>query len=855
MAELLQCVEHELSGQEMRRARLFCMLVLVVVVATAPGPGAAWTPPAGSPLANHEHPRILITAQTLPAIKEKIGSGGLWHSDFKTWVQWADDKYGSVLSTSHADRPFLAADYAFLWLTYPVSGVTYGHTRAEYGSLARTLLLNLPTLDAQVGNIGAYATAIAYDWANPILSSADKAAIVTFLKTVDAWSFTRPEANPFNSQVTQARAQKILSGIAVAFDGVDDAWAQASLDRYPEYYSERTGVTRSESDLGGEDGTTGQGPTYGFAYTTPPLLITEEAWRTANGISPIAHYGGREKSFIRRLPQHFAYMILPWATAASGLPNGRRYMLWKGEYSSADAPTYEVAYQSWLTGLVGLLKDVDPQMAGLAQWLVDNRAGEMTGGDPYYTRYWAFWKFILGNRVAPSSPAALGLPISKQFKDGKFVFRTGWDNLHDSYVTFTANEWLRSAYGMSPNYPGGFTIDRKGPQVIRQGGFSGHDWGSVGAGPSNVLLFVDRSISQPTGSYDDQGGQRFIPGPIRGSIDFVPNGPNDLRDGVRFLAANGGAARDVDYVLADVTRAYNSTRYKDDYNPARVSSVVRQLVYFRPQTPGVDPDLVVVFDRATTTDLKFEKRWLFHTSGEPIVNGSETAGQPVRNGSGAGKWSYASATRVTSTNTVNGSNGRTFLTPLLPANRTIVKVGGPNAQGQSWQTDSHEFESPYGIITPRYGVPSAETEQYIGRYRVEIIPSLPSLRDVFLNVVEVTDANVASPTEATALSGSLVAVRVGKRIAAFGRISESVVSGDFTVDRAGTYRIHMSDLAPLTEHAFTVAGVDTTVTTTAAGTLYLERTVSAGTVVAVRRTGPLPPPPATPTNVRVVPVP
>jgi hypothetical protein len=828
--------------------------VLGLVVSQSPTARAAWTPNPGSALANHEHPRILVTNQSLPAVKAKLGSGGVWHDDFKTWVAWADGKYSTATSAAHADLPYLAADYAFLWLTHPVAGVTYGHSRSDYGSLARTILMALPTITNQIGNYEWYGMPLAYDWVHPLLSSSDKATLVAFMKTVDQYSFVNPGLNPFNSQVTVARAQKTLSGLAVAFDGVDDSWASASLDRYQEYYSDQSGVTRSESDLGGDDGTAGQGASYGLSYTAPHTIITEEGWRVANGISLASHYGGGDKTFLRRLPHYLAYLILPFATPANGLPENRRFLLWKTEYFSANSPVADATYQAWLLALVGLMKDVDPQSAALSQWLLDNRAGELTGGDPYYTKKWAFWKFIMGDRVTAQSPDSLGLPLSKQFKDGKFVFRTGWTSQNDTYVTYTANEWMRSAYGMSPNYPGGFTIDRKGPQVIRQGGYSGHDWGSLSAGPSNILLFVDSTLALPSSNYDDEGGQRAIPGNMRGSIDFVQNGLNDLRDKVRYLGADSPSGRDVDYVLTDVTRAYNSTRIKDDYNPARVSEVVRQLVYFRPATPGSGSDYVVVFDRATTTDVKYEKRWLFHTSGEPIVNGTVTPGEPVRNGTGEGKWTYTAATLVTATNTVNGSNGRSFLTPLLPTGRRIVKVGGPNGQGQSWQTDSHEFESPFGVIYPRYGVPNADQEQHIGRYRVEIIPTVLALKDVFMNVVEVTDANVPTPMAAVALSGNeLVAARVANRIAAFARNTDSLTTGDFTIDQAGTYRIHLADLSPATQYQITVAGSPVTLTTSVAGTLYVERTVSAGASVVVQRTGPLPQPPSAPSNVRIVP--
>jgi hypothetical protein len=509
-----------------------------------------------------------------------------------------------------------------------------------------------------------------------------------------------------------------------------------------------------------------------------------------------------------------------------------------------------------MTGLTGVLKAADPVASGLAQWLRNNRMGEIHTGDVYYGRYWALWKFTLGDVVAPVSPSEAAFPVSKAFQDGKWVFRTGWDNPNDSYVTVRANRWMRNGNGMSPNAPGGFTIDRKGPQVTFQGGNDGHEWGSEsGAGPANVLLFVDTSRTGPSGPYDDLGGHRLAPDGTRGSLDWVPGSPYDAREAARFLPASASASRDADYVMVDVTRSYSSTRYRDNYNPARVSEVVRQVVYFRPTNIGVDPDRVVVFDRATTTDTKFEKRWLFHTSAEPLVNGSVTPGIPVRNGSGAGKWTYAGATRVTATNTVNGSNGRVFLTPLLPASRTIVKVGGPNAAGVSWQTDSHEYEDPLGFLNKGNVILEPDKGQYVGQYRVEIIPSTPALTDVFLNVVEVGNASVTAPLPTTVLpSTGLVAARVGDRIAVFNRVSSAVTTGDLTVDISGDYGINIADLYPNRDYEVTISGSVTTKTASAAGTLYLRESLAAGARISLRAIGGTvaSTPPAAPTNLRVV---
>ena len=183
-----------------------------------------------------------------------------------------------------------------------------------------------------------------------------------------------------------------------------------------------------------------------------------------------------------------------------------------------------------------------------------------------------------------------------------------------------------------------------------------------------------------------------------------------------------------------------------------------------------------------------------------------------------------------------------------------MKVGGPNASGRSWQEDSHEYEDAYGV-THKGNVPRNEdTGQYVGQYRIEIIPTTPSLSDVFLTVVEVGNANMAMPSAAMALQSiDLVGARVGNRIAVFNRASGEIGSGEVTVDAAGAFGIHISDLTPNAEYEITVGGSRSIHSASTAGTLYLQQTLMAGTRIALRATGSAAVAPQTaPANVRYV---
>ena len=829
---------------------------LALIAAGGPVASQGWTPTGSSPLALRSHPRLLVTAASLPAVRARMASGGFHNAAAKTWASWLDANYSRAWGPFELPGAIMNYSFAYVLLKDgALPGVSFGHSASEYGNLARTVLFRLVSDNGgRIGDENQEPGIIAYDWLYPLLSTQDRLTLVDWMKYADA---KNDEGTPFTVYAASIRGYRVMSGLAVYGDGIDDQWATTKIGQYGAYYRDPTGVTRSESDLGGNDGSAAEGISYGFSYTMRRTLLPEEAYRTANGISVANHYSGQDTRFFRYQPQHLLYRILPWATPYASLPGGRQYVLEKGHYNKAWGGAAEHEYSLWLSVVAGLYQTIDPNVSQLAAWLLQNRTGPLAENDVYILNDWVFGKFIAGptSTIAPKSPTELGLSPTRYFHEGRFVFRSSWDDLDASYVTMNVNQWHRSPWGRSPLQPGAFQVHRKGPQVINQGGLTGHDWGATGAGPANMLIFPDRTQAASTGDWDDLGGHRryiYVQNNMRGSIDFVQESVADTLDAMRYTLAD--AQNDVDYVYADVTRAYNSTRFKDDYNPARVSEVVRQMVYFRPAQPSTDPVRLVIFDRATTTNTKFEKEWLFHTATEPSVNGTATNGQPVRGGHGDRHVTYTGATRVTATNTLAGSNGRTFLTPLLPESRTIVKIGGPNAAGQSWVADSHEYEGPYGDRHPYGSAWGPEIMQYVGMYRIEVIPTTPALSDVFLNVVEVGDANMSAPTPTALLPGvGLAAARVGNRIAVFNKASAAVNTGSFTVDQAGTFKIHIADLTPLGEYDLMVGGSPARHTATAAGTLYLEYPLTAGAQIQLHATGVAGViPPGPPSNVRLV---
>jgi hypothetical protein len=800
--------------------------------------------PANSPLGRGEHPRIWVTSDNIAEIRARISQGGGLHADALAWRAWLDSNFNRTWTYDQRSEAVL--HYAFAYLMKkdgPLNGLPFQYSATEYAMKAKKHLMDYYADNYIDASAEASASMlVTYDWIHPFFNYSERAYILNALKPIDKIK----DPNVFDADSSSRRFTKLITGISFYGDGVDDAWALSKINAYPALFRELTGVTRSESELGGDDGGAGHGISYHFTPTIPNILIGEEAYRTAFNIPKDAHYGSSDIKVLRTKPQHFSYLILPLAKPDPKQPGGRAYLIeknWKAPAFST-VSSYNIFNNFWLTAIAGIYQYSDPDVASLAQWLLEQRVGLIATGEKAMLSNFIFSKFIMGpsTRPTPKSPAELNLPLSKYFHEGKIIIRNDWNNLDSSYITILLNEWSRNSYGRSPTWPGAFQIHRKGPQVINQGGVGGHDWGSSGGvGSGNMMIFPDRSRDFSI-KYDNLGGHRS--GEAASAADFIQNSVGDTRDELRYSIANLTRGMDVDYVYVDITRAYSSTRYTDRFNPPRISSYTRQIVNFRPQTYAVDSDRMIIFDRATTTDTKYSKEWLFHTAGEPMVNGIQSPG-PARNGSTEGKWTYTGATEVTATNTVAGSNGKTYLTPLFPENRVIIKVGGPNASGFSWKEDSHEYENPYGVHDPYKVVPgTAERDQYVGRYRIEITPATPSLYDSFLNVIEVGDAGFGRSPTSLVEGANFIGARVGDRIAVFSRLEQNLTQGSFTIPIPGTYKVLIADLHKFSQYTITHQGTTQSLTTGGTATLYATITTTQPSVpVSIQATGLSTPPP------------
>lgn len=310
------------------------------------------------------------------------------------------------------------------------------------------------------------------------------------------------------------------------------------------------------------------------------------------------------------------------------------------------------------------------------------------------------------------------LPLARHFDGiGLVVARSDW-SADATYVSFKAgdNFWSHSHLDQ-----GAFTI-YKGGGLALDSGLYGPQYGSdhhmnytYQSIAHNLVTVTDpaddaASDGKTVRKIANDGGQRRI-----GSGWGLASAPIDVSDwqDQRDLYHTGKIQRyhaDRDSVVAvtDVTPAYTNNQSGSgefSHRTRRVERLWRTFIYDRAA------DVVIVRDLVTSTHAEFQKRWLLHTTGQPVIDGSRfsvsLAPDPSRNQAG----------------------GQLSAHVLLPAHARLHAIGGP---GFEFWVDGKNYDEN-GTL----GTVIAQRDQPVepGNWRMEISPPTPQLADEFLVVL------------------------------------------------------------------------------------------------------------------------
>jgi len=343
-----------------------------------------------------------------------------------------------------------------------------------------------------------------------------------------------------------------------------------------------------------------------------------------------------------------------------------------------------------------------------------------------------------------------------------------WGDPEATWISFKAGDVL-AHHGHYDQ--GNFTIYRGSPLAVQSGYYQPGDNDYVGAyrlGYYIQTISANSFLVQAPGEFSNSarengffdevtGGQRVII-PTGVDITSVSDWRRNQHAGAHYEAGDilsfESAPGRFDYVAADITAAYNSTGHADPGNPAKVSSVVRKLIYLR------QPKAVVVVDRVVTTDPKYPARWLLHTPAKPkttverYVTGNSPDDGILETDN---PWLETTFER-----------GRLFHQVLLPMGEPIRKIGGP--------TYRHYVELSSGGTNLAPEGERGSAPPSCGLWRTEVT-GLHAERDhLFVNVLWPRLAEQEAPSRAAVVEmrDPGVAVAVGEWIVVAAREGQFV---------------------------------------------------------------------------------
>jgi hypothetical protein len=858
---------------------LAALLVIATLISSSP-----LARQADSPIARREHPRLLMTGRkvrpdvpTVAEVRDKINAHAGLRSRIAEGIGYVDARFATATQQGGQILRELMGNYAFLSQILsvgPIVGASPQHTAPEYGRRAADMAMALlqvlidggldPPYEQEAA-YPAFLSPLAYDWAWSAFTPAERARFAAYMKASEVTSW-REGSGLFQGSATTMTHYMMLCAAALANEGNrDDAFWQDVLDSFPRrVMPDPTGTIRSWSAHGGfTGGAITEGTSY-MGYTHFGGLQAAESYRTAFGLSKTDFYDRATMTQYWAMPRLMASLVMPYSRPARSWPGGRYRWTLRGNYSHTgpEGQNLENQIAHEFANAAGVLGFLDRQMAGLGMWLQNERTtlnhvtGSGFGAGSSAFSGWMIRAVLSDETIAPLSPADAGVSLSEHFATGPHVYREsltedgGW-----MWVLHTPKWSTGAASGRQPSHMAGHRdIQRKGPQVIMRGNVS-HQGAPSGFTrpqfPPVVRVRRDAaSLRVGGGLADDVGDVRGATigqlARIADSTHFIVNGVADFLGELRTADADLSQGRDVDYVYADLTKAYYwADHVSNEINPKVVNQMVTEMVGFR-GPPGSPLRLIsrdrweIVPDKVGVNEAIFN----INLSTPPsVLGGSIGVPGPVRNGSADCHTTYGAADRIEAVNRVGDYDGSTAVTILSPAQREVIRAGGPSPSGRMYYSEngqqddprnSCEFMDATGFRFRPVGLPNYRTytepdAPEVGQYRIEVRDTSRGGAGQFLFCWEVGDAGI-SHASCAALGpvSAPVGARWGDRAVVFlegGQATFQLPAGNQRVLFAGS---------PGARHTLACGSSSQQMTLSAAGTAYVQLDLAATTSCTAR---------------------
>jgi hypothetical protein len=526
--------------------------------------------------------------------------------------------------------------------------------------------------------------------------------------------------------------------------------------------------------------------------TYAPLALLAELRRTASNNDPARRY-----TVFHHYTDTYLYKVLPDGTTARDDDNEFPFLQWEDNICLAYAVNrFKDPFAAWLLRQSGWPSRKDYRIP-ITQFLWD---------DP---------------DVAPRNPAETNdAEISRHYLFrgiGNLIMRDGFGP-DSTWIQFNSGPYLAKHGHLDQNH---FVIYHKGYLATE----SGADYTDTES--PHYLNYYRRTIAHnsmlvfKTGekffwaenlvAAANDGGQRMDSSrywnTVRSREDF--DRTRDLWDTGRMEVTDYQPGV-YHYARGNATGAYQ---------PSKMEHFTRELAY----TP--DNNVLVVFDRVRTTDPGFKKVWLLHGVNQPqFMSGGQ--GRDIGNG--------GTAYRNADVFTYQDGQGLLRVHSLLPAEREVVKRGGPGfefwtpgdefgggwATGKNWPMDPPEggplTDDPYlrKMWKLFWGedfnklLPSNTRAVVPAAWRVEVSPSKPAKEDFFLHVLEITDRGDKRAPRVELVDGSnLVGALIeGGTLTLFSTIDGPVIAGEVTIPAVESNALMISGLKPNAKYELQMTG-------------------------------------------------
>ena len=694
-------------------------------------------PPAG-------HPRLYFRQCHFPEIRMKINHPLLkasWEQINQSATFVTDGKLAQGVA-HNVDMQIVSAIEARAFLYAFTGNQQMGNEAVDLiFNLNNTLIINHQKGDVcrDIGRI-VLATAVVYDWCYDLILPAEKRSLIAIMESLAAdmeVKWPRLSQGSVTGHGVEAQvARDILScGIAV-------------YDENPEIYRRAAGRIFAEfipaQNYTYQSGHHHQGSAYG------PYRFQWEIYLTL--IYDRMGYPNVTGVLQAKMPYYWMYSRRPDGQL---FRDGDDFL----EATNTFGPYWAFPDLAYLASY-----NKDPLLMGEALrqgYIHDFDVHSRFGRTPVYDL------LMIDPSVAPDYNLA-SLPLTKYFPYpfGGMIARTGWDNGSTSQTVVAEMKIVERLYNNHQHLDAGaFQLYYKGPLAIESGIYAGTE-GAYGCdhfinyyqrtiahncmlvyNPDEKFLWQSRPVANDGGQQWARGGAEPIHLEVlkneeykKGEVMAHDFGPDPVKP-------------DYSYLKGDMTRVYTE----------KVKNHQRSFVFLNFYNDRV-PAALIVYDYVEASNREFKKTWLLHCVQEPAFNGNVCT--VVRN--------------------EKGYNGKLVNTVLLPLqqNTNLAKAGGA---GNEFSVGGVNY--PQRIRNDNHWSDGAV-------WRIELSPKTPSEADLFLNVMQVTDAgnNQLLPVERME-TDALTGVKIGDRIVLFAKNGTPVNNSiTLNIKGSGAIKILITDL-------------------------------------------------------------